>query len=147
QVVVRASGLRPVVTLRDDDATERIRGWLAAGGSHHQGFPVVDAQDKLVGVVTRRDLFDSGAVAVTVGELVRRPAIVIHDDSSLREAAERMAHARIGRLPVVSRADPHKVIGIVTRSDLVEANNGLIDQHRREAATRPRPRLSSFFTS
>ena len=145
QVAVRASSLRPVVTLRASDTVEGIRGWLAGGGSHHQGFPVLDAQDQLVGVVTRRDLFDAGTTATTVGELVRRAPIVIHDDSSLREAAERMAHARIGRLPVVSRAEPLKVIGIVTRSDLVEANNGLMDQHRREAPTRPR--LSSLFST
>ncbi|HSQ63454.1 MAG TPA: chloride channel protein [Polyangiaceae bacterium] len=145
QVAVRASSLRPVVTLRASDTVEGIRGWLAGGGSHHQGFPVLDAQDQLVGVVTRRDLFDAGTTAATVGELVRRAPIVIHDDSSLREAAERMAHARIGRLPVVSRAEPLKVIGIVTRSDLVEANNGLMDQHRREAPTRPR--FSSLFST
>ncbi len=56
-----------------------------------------------------------------------------------------MARERIGRLPVVSRQDPRKVIGIVTRSDLVEANNGLIDQHRKEAPTRPK--LASLFTT
>ncbi len=145
QVAVRASSLRPVVTLHAGDTVEKIREWLASGGSHHQGFPVLDTDNKLVGVVTRRDLFASGVTAVTVGELVRRPAVVIHDDSSLREAAERMAHERIGRLPVVSRAEPHKVIGIVTRSDLVEANNGLIDQHRKEAAMRPK--LSSLFST
>ena len=57
-----------------------------------------------------------------VGDLVRRPPVVIYDDSSAREAADHMVHERVGRLPVVSRANSRRVIGIVSRSDLLEAH-------------------------
>jgi predicted transcriptional regulator len=57
-----------------------------------------------------------------VGDLVKRAAVVIYDDSSAREAADHMVHERVGRLPVVARANPRRVIGIVSRSDLLEAH-------------------------
>jgi predicted transcriptional regulator len=48
--------------------------------------------------------------------------VVIFDDSSLREAADQMAREGVGRLPVVSRLEPQRIIGILSRSDLIEAH-------------------------
>ena len=76
---------------------------------------------------------DHAELTARVGELVRRPAVVIYDDSSAREAADHMVHERVGRLPVVSRSDPRRVIGIVSRSDLLEAHERrLTARHRAE---------------
>jgi H+/Cl- antiporter ClcA len=124
QIAVRDVALRPVVTLRADDTVGRIRTWLTsrAPGSDHHGFPVLDAMGSLIGVVTRRDVWEHATEQTLLAELVRPDVAVIYDDSSLRDAADRMATRRIGRLPVVRRADPTKVIGIVTRSDLVDAH-------------------------
>lgn len=61
----------------------------------------------LIGVLTRRDLLDGGHAGDTRLEaLVRRPAVVVHEDTSLRHAADQMAWEHIGRLPVVRRAEP-----------------------------------------
>ena len=121
---MRDVALRPVVTLRADQTVEAVRTWLAsrAGGSDHHGFPVVDVDGRLVGVVTRRDVYESIPEAVRVADLVRPEVAVIYDDSSLRDAADRMATRRIGRLPVVRRDQPTTIVGIVTRSDLVDAH-------------------------
>jgi CIC family chloride channel protein len=89
----------------------------------HQGFPVVDAGGRLLGVITRRDFLDPhhpGEMAA--GELIRRPPAVIFPDNSLREAADHMVRENVGRLPVVERTDPRRVIGILTRSDLLQAH-------------------------
>jgi predicted transcriptional regulator len=47
---------------------------------------------------------------------------VIYDECSFREAADTMVVSGVGRLPVVSRDAPGRVIGIVTRSDLLAAH-------------------------
>jgi predicted transcriptional regulator len=86
--------------------------------------------------VTRRDLLDlDSEVTARVGELVSRAAVVIYDDSSAREAADHMVHERVGRLPVVSRADPRRVIGIVSRSDLLEAHERRLHARHRVERT------------
>ncbi len=132
QVLVSEVAAAPVVVVRADDTLERVRAWMLrhAEGSAHQGFPVVDDDDRLIGVVTRRDLLDAGAVASTVRGVVKRPAAVVFDDSSLRDVADHMARENVGRLPVVARDDPDRVIGIVTRSDVIAAHARRIDRER-----------------
>ncbi|HZU85350.1 MAG TPA: chloride channel protein, partial [Polyangiaceae bacterium] len=131
QMLVRDVAAAPVVVLRADDAVARVRSWIGdhAAGSSHQGFPVVDGDDRVVGVVTRRDLLAPGA-GETVRDLVKRPAVVIFEDSSLREAADHMVRERVGRLPVVSRDDPARVIGMLTRSDIIAAHGRRLDAER-----------------
>jgi len=94
-----------------------------AGGvlDTHQGFPVIDPGDHVIGVVTRRD-FLGKPPSTRVRDLVRRPPSVVFADMSLREAADHMVRENVGRLPVVARENPRKLIGIVTRSDLLTAH-------------------------
>lgn len=104
-------------------AAEESLGTLRTHSASHQGFPVVNAAGELVGVVTRRDIFDAAkADTVRVRELVTRPPAVIFADNSLREAADQMVREKVGRLPVVLRAHPGRVVGIITRSDLRRAH-------------------------
>ncbi|HEU4883951.1 MAG TPA: chloride channel protein [Longimicrobium sp.] len=125
QVRVGDAATRALVTLRADDSIEAVRDWVAsgAGGATHQGFPVVDADGALVGVVTRRDLLDPAVPpAATVREVVKRAPVVVYEESSLREAADHMVREGVGRLVVVSRARPTEARGIITRSDLLDAH-------------------------
>jgi H+/Cl- antiporter ClcA len=125
QVLVRDVGMRKVVSLEADRTILSVRSWIHshAPGSTHQGFPVVDADGSLMGVVTRRDLLEPDhAETNKVRDLVHRPPLVIHPDDSLRDAADLMALQKIGRLPVVPRDAPRKIVGMITRSDLLEAH-------------------------
>jgi chloride channel protein, CIC family len=131
---MRVSGVAaaPVVALLADDTLEDVRAWMAthAVGSAHQGFPVVDSEDRLVGVITRRDVFDGGATAASLRGVVKRSPAVVFDDSSLRDAIDHMAREKVGRLPVVSREEPDRVIGMITRSDLIAAHGRRLDGER-----------------
>jgi H+/Cl- antiporter ClcA len=114
-----------VVSFRSADTLARLRSFFAGRepGSQHHGFPVVDDEGQLLGVVTRREVLDpSRADDEEVGRLLGRPVTVVFADSSLREAADLMVSQGVGRLPVVSRADPRRLTGIVTRSDLLSAH-------------------------
>jgi CIC family chloride channel protein len=136
-VLVRDRPMTAVITLRADHTIDQVRSWFAsaAPGSTHQGYPVVDQHGDLVGVITRRNLFDAAQVgSATIAELIHRPAVVVFDDSTLREAADHMVREGVGRLPVVSREGPRKVIGIVTRSDLLAAHGPRLGQIEREKA-------------
>ena len=132
QVLVSEVAAAPVVVVRADDTLEQVRAWMAthAQGSAHQGFPVVDDDDRLVGVVTRRDLLDQRDGAETVRGVIKRPAAIVFDNSSLRDVADHMASENVGRLPVVARDDPNRVIGIVTRSDVIAAHARRVNRER-----------------
>ena len=108
---------RNVVTLRDDLTIGEADATLAT----HQGFPVVDAAGHLIGVITRRDFLGKPRDA-HLRDLVHRSPAIVFPDSSLRDAADHMVRQNVGRLPVVSREDPRRVIGIITRSDLLAAH-------------------------
>lgn len=122
QVLVRDVGLRAVVTVAADATVSWLREWLESGadGSGHQGFPVVDADGALVGVLTRRDVMGKSTDRATkLAELVGRAPVTVAPHASLREVANLMVRARVGRVPVVSAGH---VVGIVTRSDLLDAH-------------------------
>ena len=102
-----------------------IRAKLKAGGAGltHQGFPVIDSDGTLLGIVTRRDIYASEhALETPVRSIIRRSPAVAYPDNTLREAADHMVRERVGRLPVVDRESPRKVIGIISRSDLLAAH-------------------------
>jgi chloride channel protein, CIC family len=131
QIQAGTAASRPVTSLGADEPLISVRSRILARapGHAHQGFPVVDSQGQLVGVLTRRDLLDPEQPASKrVGELLRRPAAVAFEDSTLREAADHMVREGVGRLPVVSRDDHRKVIGILTRSDLLSAHRQRLEE-------------------
>jgi chloride channel protein, CIC family len=131
QALVRDHASKTLVTLAGARAVTDAREWLAAGagGVTHNGFPVVDDAGELVGVVTRRDLLD-GNGAVLVRDLVKRVPVVAYADNSLREAVDQMLQARVGRVVVVERAAPRRPVGILTRSDVLDAHARRLDEHR-----------------
>jgi chloride channel protein, CIC family len=140
QLLVRDHAAGNVVTLGGQQTLGEVRRWMAdgTGGASHQGFPVLDKAGGLIGVVTRRDLTDPNVGdEAPVGSLIKRPPVIIFDDNTLRQAADHMVRARVGRLPVVSRTAPRQVVGILSRSDLLEAHEDRLE----EALSAQTPRL------
>lgn len=128
---VGEAATRDVVTLNARQSLADVHAWIArtASPGQHQGFPVLDDSGQLVGVVTRRNLLDAAAEGgSTVADAIRRPPAVVYADQTLRNAADHMVRERVGRLPVVTRADPRTVIGIISRSDLLYAHARRLDE-------------------
>ncbi len=114
---------RPVA-LAADDRVARVRAWLDtdAPGSRHQGYPVVDDAGRVLGVLTRKDLYANGADGgAALRELLRRPATCVSADASLDDARHMMAALDIGRLPVLAADGSGALVGMLTRSDLLSA--------------------------
>ncbi|HWG51825.1 MAG TPA: chloride channel protein [Gemmatimonadaceae bacterium] len=130
QLLVRDIATPDIVVLRGSDAVEDVRDWMASRDpkSLHQGFPVVDDDGNLLGVVTRRNLLNLDLdIECTVKALITRPPVVIYDTNTAREAADHMVREQVGRLPVVTRAAPRQIVGLVTRSDLLTAHARRLD--------------------
>jgi chloride channel protein, CIC family len=105
--------------------------------SHHQGLFIVDGDGQLAGVITRGDVLrsldqDPGGVS-TVLEAGSRDLIVAFPDETISEASDRMLQNEIGRLPVVDRSDPRKLIGYLGRHGVMAARlRRLHEEHVRE---------------
>src|SRR6202050_1364639 len=90
-----------------------------------QGLPIADRDGRLAGGITQGDMLcaletDSEA-RETVLEAGTAVPVVAYPDEFVHDALHRMVSQKVGRLPVVSREDPRRMIGYFARSTRVNA--------------------------
>jgi H+/Cl- antiporter ClcA/predicted transcriptional regulator len=101
-------------------------------------FPVLDKEDNLVGVITRANMQQAAQCSgtdkeCTLARLMSSDPVVAYPDEPLRVVVTRMAATGLTRFPVVSRANPRKLIGMVSLTDLLKARAlNLEAEQRRE---------------
>jgi CBS domain-containing protein len=78
------------------------------------GMPVVDAEGKLVGVVTEFDIIAKDGASV--GDIMTTDVVTVSEDTDAETVAQILTSRRVRRVPVVRDG---AVVGIVSRSDLV----------------------------
>jgi magnesium transporter len=106
--------LPPGLTARE--AVERLRYEAPDKETIYQAY-VVDAERRLVGTVSLRDLIVAPAEA-RVGELMSRDVITARAEDPRSEAARLIAHYDLLALPVVNGGD--RLVGIVTYDDAMD---------------------------
>ena len=109
----------PVISVRPDTKLDEVMGLLL----QHQvsGMPVVDENDRLVGVITELDmlklLFDTMQIEHgQVSDYLTSKVVTIDEEDSLIDVAEVFMHHTIRRVPIM-RGD--KVVGIISRRDVI----------------------------
>lgn len=111
-----------VDTLPESMPLERVVGEFQRTG--HHGFPVVDRDGLLAGVITLSDLevaAQRGMMHQTVGDAATRDVMVCTPRQTLREALSEPAAGQVGRLPVVDPDNPRRLLGVLRRSDIIRA--------------------------
>jgi CBS domain-containing protein len=103
----------------------------------HEALIVLDNEGCLAGVMTRGDIFRAMDADPQGGSKVldaaSRSVIVTYPDEVLHEATAKMLRNNIGRLPVVERGDPGKVVGYLGRHSVLAARMRQLDaEHVRE---------------
>jgi CBS domain-containing protein len=113
-----------------DASVEEARAALVSG--RHSACPVVDAEGRCVGMVTRSDLLAAadGNGGATMGELFGGDLISVAADDSVLLALQAMLDESVDHLPVL---DGDRLVGICTRTDVLRA------RQRALAAERPEP--------
>jgi H+/Cl- antiporter ClcA/predicted transcriptional regulator len=117
-----------VLTIPASLSLAELVEWLAPGGlrTKHQGYPVVDERGRLVGVLTKKDAAEAWAKPDRNGLVARslcaRMPVIAYADESVRVLSDRLVSSHVGRLVIVDRADPGRITGIVSRSDILEAS-------------------------
>ncbi|GCE49575.1 H+/Cl- antiporter ClcA [Thermosporothrix hazakensis] len=98
-------------------------------------FPVIDEQKHIQGVLTRNDLTRLIDEVPAIGThplstYLKTNPIVAYTDENLRTVAYRMAQTGHTRFPVVERAHPDILVGIVALSDLLKARSRNLHEER-----------------
>jgi CBS domain-containing protein len=101
--------------------------------SRRQGTLILTKENNLAGIITRGDVLRSlqhdPAGRMAVLEAGKKDLVVAYPDEPLHDAITRMLRHKIGRLPVVSRQQPSKVVGYLGRSGVLAARGR---QHEEE---------------
>ena len=111
-----------VVTISEKDRIENVIDLMAKSG--HTGYPVVDIEEKLVGIITEHDIRNallSGKSPKdwSVGDICTHTVVSILPECPLSSVTSLMASRKINRLPVINDLEKRVVIGWITRSDII----------------------------
>jgi H+/Cl- antiporter ClcA/predicted transcriptional regulator len=101
----------------------------------HRAFPVVDAHGSLLGMLDRALLQKAMARDIhgTLDTLFDKPAAYAVPTETCQAVARRMATLHLERLPVVDSHDACRLVGIISRSDLVKPTGlSFVEEHVRE---------------
>jgi CBS domain-containing protein len=116
------------VTLKPDDILYLADEIMSLGRIRH--LPVVEG-DRLVGILSQRDLFHSALTAaigvkpkekketlksIRIRDIMKKPVISVPPGTGVKEAARLMIEKKIGCLPVVV---DNSLVGLVTETDIL----------------------------
>ncbi|MGW5718599.1 CBS domain-containing protein [Amycolatopsis sp. NPDC003865] len=118
----------PVITVHPWTSAKEAAELLSAHG--FTALPVVDDDDRLIGIVTEADLIRGripadpryvhepreSAAGKTVGDLMTTPVTAMDSGTDVADLCQALVDARIRAMPIV---DGSAVVGIVTRGDVV----------------------------
>jgi CIC family chloride channel protein len=133
----------PVV--RAETPVHDLLGMFAREKTH--GFPVVDEDGALCGMVTitdvERALIEGDTRDVSVADIASKTLIVAYHNELLADFFERPGSAEVGYIPVVLPDDPKKLTGVLRRHDILKAYTSSKDHfslgfERREQNTKSR---------
>lgn len=131
-----------VVTVRASDALTQVDDLMKTGWIRH--LPVVDATNRVLGVVTQRDLLrasmSSAAGAdhkeqqqwlaqVLVRDVMTKRPNTIEPEANIAEAVDAFLASKFGCLPVVENG---RLVGVLTETDLLRHLQTLLRKKSRD---------------
>jgi CBS domain-containing protein len=117
-----------VVACSPDDEVDNV--WRLMQSQSFAGLPVVK-KDKLVGIITQKDLLESGAMLPTfesrkgrfrasskISSVMKTTVIAVKTSAKISEVAKLMISKNLGRVPV--KDNKGRLIGMVDREDVAK---------------------------
>lgn len=104
------------ITLKSDSLVKDALHLMSEFGIG--GIPVVDNENKLIGIVTNRDLRFERDLKRPIAEIMTREVITTGEDTNFEQAADILQEHRIEKLPVI--ASSGKLVGLITYRDIIK---------------------------
>jgi len=129
--ILKSIGVKEVMNVEPETLSEGIgMGKLAdkISKSKYSSFPVINGQNELTGMLSFADYHDAVfnedlRDLVVVKDIATSELITVSIDDNLFDALEKISVHDFSILPVVSGNDNRKLLGILTRRDIIAAYN------------------------
>jgi coenzyme F420 hydrogenase subunit beta len=111
---------KDITTVPQDITISQFLDYVAK--HHHISYPMIDEKGEPVGWVTLEEASNvpkSNRDKTLVSEVARRNLVAVYTDETALDAFKRMSENETGRVLVFDRASPKKLLGIVTKTDLM----------------------------
>ena len=135
QLSVEEVMVRDVATVLPETTVNAAADRFATGDLRtylHHALPIVDSDGRLQGLVTQGDLLralqSDPAGEMNVLDAGTRSLVVTHPDERVFDAVTKMLDNNIGRLPVVDRKDPQKLVGYINRANVMGSWRGYLHE-------------------
>jgi len=117
---------RDLETIPENMTLRQFRDFIAS--TRHTNFPLLDAQGAMTGIISVQDfmgvVFERELMdLVVVKELATVEVITVMAEENLDTAMRRIGYRNIEQLPVVESAGSNRLVGIISRRDMVSAYN------------------------
>ena len=103
------------ITFNISDTLETIAIRRTEKGYTFNGFPILDDDGKLAGILTSKDIRFSRSKRAPVTDIMTRDVITAKPDTNLRQAYDLMQKHKIGKLPLV---DKGQLVGLYSYADV-----------------------------
>jgi chloride channel protein, CIC family len=140
-----------VVTVGPEETVRAVADRMASDPRlvRHRALPIVAQSGRLVGIVTQGDILggleENPAGNLPVIDVGSRSLIVAYPDESAFDALTKMLTNNVGRLPVVDRKNPEKMMGYINRAAVMACwGHHLYQESWREAGWLQRLRTNGM---
>ncbi len=115
---------REVQAVREDMLLEDIKEFIYK--RKFNSFPVVDASAKLKGIISLSDCqeaLEKGDMSVTAWDIATRKVVYVTGEEGILAALTKITSGDFAILPVVDSKDSMKLLGVISRRDIISAFN------------------------
>jgi CIC family chloride channel protein len=111
-----------------------------AASSTNTYFPVVNPDNRMVGIFSLRDLRtaltgNGAGHLVLATDIATHPVLTVRPEDDLHTALRRFTQKNIDDIPVVAADDQGEILGMLSRKDLIAAYHDRVTQLRHSAET------------
>ena len=124
------------VTFRITDTLKTVRETRQQKGYQFSGFPILDSDDRLVGILTAADIKFASDPDAPISEVMTRDVITAPPGTTLEEAYRIMQKNKIGKLPLVD--DEHRLVGLYSYTDVSTLIRNIQPMYNRDSQYRLR---------
>ncbi len=101
--------------------------------THYHSFPVANADNELIGMVSRQDLEHAMMEGPIADKIVKDIAttqglVTVYPDDPMWKALKKLGSRSVARLPVIERNNEHVLVGVIGEGDIIRAYNHAIAQ-------------------